>query len=187
MPGKHTLHMNHRNTTPDGRSGKRGKRDFSFLFSTQSKTSPVSSFPIEDHSGGTSSLYARRQNLPLALGSADSVCHRAHHYLHHTPPRPHTRPRTLTTPVHATTLHSHMFPTCTAPPHSHLHFGYKQPVPGVLLVFASAATKDRATLHIHSTHSINTRAHPTPTRLGQVYTRALVEPSSSPHQSAVVC
>ena len=92
-------------------------------------------------------------------------------------------PRTLTTPVHATTLHSHMFPTRTAPPHSHLYFGYKQPVLGALLGFASAATEDRATLHIHSTHSINTRAHPTPTP----YTRALVVTRSSPHQRAFVC
>ena len=30
----------------------------------------------------------------------------------------------------------------------------------------------RATLHIHSTHSINTSTNPTPTRLGQVYKRA---------------
>ena len=40
--------------------------------------------------------------------------------------------------------------------------------------------------HIHSTHFINTRKHPTPTRLGQVYKGALVVPPSSPHQRAFV-
>jgi len=64
-----------------------------------------------------------------------------------------------------------------APPHSHLYFGYKLPVRHVPPSLVSAAAKDRATLHIHSTHSINTRKHPTPTRLGQVYKRALVVPS----------
>ena len=54
-------------------------------------------------------------------------------------------------PVHATTLHSHLLPAHTPAPCSHLYFGYKQPVPGVLLGFASAAAKDRATLHIPHT------------------------------------
>jgi len=133
-------------------------------------TSPVSSFPVEDHLvgipildhngraaakptisaqqrriclsacwplpapcwrplGGTPSLIARWQNLSLARGSADFVCLRAHHYLHHGPPRSHTVPRTLTTPLHATTLHSHLFPTHTVAPHSHLYFGYKNACP----------------------------------------------------------
>jgi len=48
---------------------------------------------------------ARRQNLRLARGSADSFFLRAHRYLHHGPPILHTWPRTLTTPLHATTLH----------------------------------------------------------------------------------
>jgi len=41
--------------------------------------------------------------------------------------------------------------------------------------------------HIHTNHSINTRAHPTTPRLGKVYKRALVVPSSFPHQRAFVC
>jgi len=63
---------------------------------------------------------ARRRNLRLARGSADSVCLRAHRYLHYAPPRPHTRPCTLTTFLHTATLHSHLLPANAAPPHSHL-------------------------------------------------------------------
>ena len=37
----------------------------------------------------------RRRNLRLARGSAESVCLHAHRCLHHAPPKPHTRPRTL--------------------------------------------------------------------------------------------
>jgi len=110
---------------------------------------------------------ARWQNLRLARGSDDSICLRAHHYLYHGLARPHTRPRTHTTSFHTTTLHSHIIPAHTAPPHSHLYFGYKLPVQHVTLVFASVAAQDRDTLHIHSTHSIKTRTHPTPTRLGK--------------------
>jgi len=88
--------------------------------------------------------------------------------------RDNTRPRTLTTPLHATTPHSHLLPANTPVPHSHLYFAYKQPVPGALLVLVSAAAKDRATLHMQS-------------RLGKVYKRALGLPPSSPHQRAFVC
>jgi len=49
---------------------------------------------------------ARRRHLRLARGSADSVCLCIHHSLVHAPLRSHTRPRTLTTPLYATTLHS---------------------------------------------------------------------------------
>jgi len=119
---------------------------------------------------------ARRRNLQLARGSAESVCLCAHRSLHYVLPRPHHRPCTHTTPLHATTLHSHLLPAHISAPHSHLCFGYKQPVPGALLGLVSAAAEDRATLLIHSTHSINTRTHPTPTRLGNVYKRALVVP-----------
>ena len=120
-------------------------------------------------------------------GSADFVCLCAHRYLHHGLPRSHTWTRTLTTPLHATTLHSHVLSAHTPVPHSHLCFGYKQPIPGALLGFALAAAKDSATLHIHSTHSINTRTHPTPTHLGQVCKRDLVVPPSFPHQRVFVC
>jgi len=63
--------------------------------------------------------------LRLARGSADSVCLCARRYLYHAQTRPHTRPRTLTTPLHANILHSHLLPTHTAPPHNYLYFGYK--------------------------------------------------------------
>jgi len=56
---------------------------------------------------------ARCRHLRLARGSADSVCLRIHHSLVYAPLRPHTRPRTLTTPLHATTLH--FTPTCSPP------------------------------------------------------------------------
>ena len=130
---------------------------------------------------------ARRRHLRLVGVSADSVCLRAHHYLYHAPPRPQIRPHTHTTPLHASTLHSHLLPAHTAPPHSHLYFGYKLPVRHVPLGLVSVAAKDSVTLHIHSTHSINTHKHPTPTRLGIVYKRALVVPPSSPHQGVFVC
>jgi len=100
---------------------------------------------------------------------------------------PHTRPRTLTTPLHATTLHSHLLPAHTPAPHIHLSFGYKLPVTAPTPGLVPTVAKDRATLHIHSTHSINTHKHPTPTRLGKVYKGALVVPLSSPHQRAFVC
>jgi len=76
---------------------------------TLGPTSPVSSFPVEDHwvrLPPSIIMGVRRRNLRLARGSAKSVCLRAHHYLHHKPPRPHTRPRALTTPLYATTLHT---------------------------------------------------------------------------------
>jgi len=51
-------------------------------------------------------MVVRRRNPRLARGSAESVCLRAHRYLHHAPPSSHTRPRTLTTPLHVTALHT---------------------------------------------------------------------------------
>jgi len=90
-----------------------------------------------------------RRNLRFARGIADSFRLRAHRYLHQAPPRPHIQPHTLTTPLHATTLHSHLLQAHTPAPHSYFCFGYNQPVPGALLVLVSAAAKDRATPHIH--------------------------------------
>ena len=62
-------------------------------------------FPRPRPLGGDSPsiMGTQRRNLQLVRGSADSVCLRAHRYPHYSPPRPHTRPRTLTTPLHATT------------------------------------------------------------------------------------
>ena len=77
---------------------------------TLGPTIPESSFPVEDHwlkiiwLGLPPSIImgARWRTLRLARGSAESVCLRAHCYLHHA----HTRPRTLITPLNATTLHT---------------------------------------------------------------------------------
>jgi len=44
-------------------------------------------------------------------------------------PRSHTWPHTLTTPLHTTTLHSHLLPAHIPAPHSHLYFGYKTACP----------------------------------------------------------
>jgi len=77
----------------------------------------------------------------FVLNATCSIVHRE---------RPHTRPHTLTTPLHATTLHSHLLPANTPAPHSHLYFGYKLPLWHVPLGLASVAAKDRAPLHIHS-------------------------------------
>jgi len=130
---------------------------------------------------------ARRRHLRLAHGSADSVCLRHRRYLHHALPRPHTQPRTHTTHLHATILHSYLPLTHTPVPHSHLSFGYKLPVTAHTPGLVPTVAKDRATLHIHSNLSINTRKYPTPTRFGKVYKRALVVPPSSHHQRAFVC
>jgi len=85
----------------------------------------------------------------------------------------------------------HFTPTSSPPTPLHLIaisiFGYKRPVRHVPLCLASVAAKDRATIHINSTHSINTCKHPTPTRFGKVYKRALVVPPVSPYQRAFVC
>jgi len=126
-------------------------------------------FPRSRPLGGdfpASIMGARRRHLRLARDSANSVCLRAHRYLFHAPPSPHTRPRTLPTPLRATTLHSNLLPANTPAPHSHLYFGYKLPVWGVPLGLASVFAKDRATLHILS-------------RRGRVGTRALVVLPSS--------
>jgi len=112
-------------------------------------TPPLSSFPVEDHwlktiwLGLPPSIItgARRRNLRLARGSAESVRLRAHCYLHHALSRPHTRPRTLTTPLDATTLHTSLLRApCPHPcTHSHLYFGYKLPVLYVPLGLALVA------------------------------------------------
>ena len=92
-------------------------------------------------------------------------------------------PPASTTP----SLHSLLVPFHTPAPHSHLCFGYKQPVPGMPLGFVSAAAQDRATHHIRSNHSVNTCTYPIPTHLGKVHKRALIVPPSSPYQRVFVC
>ena len=60
---------------------------------------------------------ARRQNLRLARGSADSGCLRAHRYLHHAPPRPHpaSHPHNTLACNHSSLPPSSVLP----PPHTH--------------------------------------------------------------------
>ena len=118
-------------------------------------------------------MVVQRRNLRLVRGSADSACLRARRYLHHAPPRPHTRPRTLTTPLHATILHSHLLPAHTPAPHSHLYFGYKLTVTARTTGLAPNVAKDRAPPH--------------PLTPWQGIQKALVVPLSSPHQRAFVC
>ena len=119
----------------------------------------------------------------MAHSGAASICLDVRRCRHHVPTRPHSWPPNHITPFHTTTLTSHLPFVHTPAPHSYLCFGYRQPVPGMSLGLASAHAKDRATLHIHSNHSINTHKHPTSTSLGKVYKRAFVVPPSSPHSA----
>ena len=91
-------------------------------------------FPSSRQLGGDSLPRSAGAKLMIGArqrqcGSADFVCLRAHCYLHHGLPRSDHWPRTLTTPLHATTLHSHLLPTHILVPHSHLYFGYKTACP----------------------------------------------------------
>jgi len=125
----------------------------------------------------------------LARSSADSVCLCAHRYLHHALSRPHTRPRTHNIP-----LQPHFTPTSSRPTLFYLIaisvlaiIACPGRTPGLVV---PTIAKDSATLtdrDIHSTHSINSHTHLTPTRLGKVYTRDLVVTPSSPNQREFVC
>jgi len=91
-------------------------------------------FPSSRQLGGDSLPRSAGAKLMIGArqrqcGSADFVSLRAHCYLHHGLPRSDHWPRTLTTPLHATTLHSHLLPTHILVPHSHLYFGYKTACP----------------------------------------------------------
>jgi len=157
------------------------------LLTTGRATSPYAHVPPLLPSGPTSTVSSPRAPrqwgtpppdhrraavvLKLSHGGANSVCLLLRRYLNHAPTRPHTRPHTHTTPLHATTLHSHLPPDHTPAPLSHFYFGYKLPVWHVPLGLASVVFKDSATLHIHTNHSVKTRKHPTPTPLGKVYIR----------------
>jgi len=186
---------------------------------TLGSTSPVSSFPVEDHLVGTATLDglppsiikgARRRNLRFARGSAESVCLRADHYLHHVEDHwggtPSVRARRITYDWRAaaptlfvfvliatcTMARQHLTPSLpphsrpSPAPHSHLCFGYKQPVLGVSLGFAPTAAKDRVT-PTAAKDRVTPHIHSTPTRRGKVYKRALVVPQPSPHQRSFVC
>ena len=64
-------------------------------------------------------------------------------------PRSHTWSRTLTTPLHTTTLHSHLLPPTSLHLIAISILAIKLPVRHVPLGLASVAAKDRATLHTH--------------------------------------
>jgi len=155
-----------------------------------SEGNPPCPLPQATTIGGGIPLWAmgaQHRHLILARGSADSSCLLARRYLYHAPPRPHTRPHTHKSPLQVTTFRSHLLPAHTVPPHSHLYFAYKLPVWHVLMGLVSAAAKDRATIHIHSTLSVNARKHPTPPSLDKVYKRVLVVPPSTPRQRTFIC
>ena len=143
-------------------------------------TSPVSSFPVEDHLVGTPTLDhngrvtgraaakptigARQRRLclsscsPLPAPCSAKTSYPASH-LHNT------------TPLHATTPQSHL-PLYSHPPtptSSNTSFFRANIDPRFCIRFFVEG------------------AHPTPTRLGKVYKGALVVPLSSPHQRAFVC
>jgi len=138
---------------------------------------------------------------PLIPLLRPTVCLRARPCLHHASTRPYTRPPTHTTPLHVTTLHSHLPSAHTTLfiaisvlyshlPHNHAfqhiivckHIG-----PRLCVRFFMKGAHTMSLLHTHTNHSINTRKHPTPTPLGQVYKRALVVTSSTTLQRAFVC
>ena len=130
---------------------------------------------------------ARRRNLRLARGGADSGCLRAHCYLHHAPPRPH-----LASHPHNTLAYNHSSlppPSVLPLPRTHTfqHIIFCKYIgPRLCVRFFVKGARSMGLLHIHTTHCINTRKPPTPTRLGKVYKGALVVPLSSPHQRAFV-
>ena len=147
-----------------------------------------------------------RQTLQRQLGgvklcSAHSVCLRARPYLHHALTRLYARPPTHITPLHVTTLHSHLpsahntlFIVFSVLYSSLLHTHTSQHIvfckhigPRLCVRFFVKGAHSMGLIHIHTKHSINTRKYPTPTPLGKVFKRALVVPSSTPHQRAFVC
>jgi len=107
------------------------------------------------------------------------------HYLHHGPPRPHTRPRTHKTPLHATTLHSNL-PLYSHHLHTHTfqHIIFCKYIGSRFCVrFFVKGAHSMVLFHIHITYSIDTRKHPTPTRLRNSLGCIPV----SPHQRTFVC
>jgi len=147
-------------------------------------TSSVSSFPVEDHLVGTPTLdhigrvtgrtaakptiSARQRRLclysclPLPAPCSDKTSYPASH--------PHN-----TTPLHATTPHSHL-PLYSHPP---------KPTPSNTSFFcANIDPRFCVRFFEKGAHSMSP---PTPTRLGKVYKGTLVVPLSSPHQRAFVC
>jgi len=131
---------------------------------------------------------ARRRNLRLARGSADSGCLCAHRCLHHAPPRPHPASHPHNT---LACNHSSLPPPSVLPPthaHTFQHIIFCKYIgPRLCVRFFVKGARSMGLSHIHTIHSIYTRKHPNPTRLGKVYKGALVVPLSSPHQRAFVC
>ena len=75
-----------------------------------------------------------------------------------------------TTPLHATTLHSHL-PLYLHPPHTHTfqHIIFcKYTAPRLCVGLFVKGAQSMGLLDVHTTHAINTRKHPTHIRLGKV-------------------
>jgi len=79
---------------------------------------------------------------------------------HHGLTRSHTWSRTLKTPLHATTRHSHLLPSHTPAPHSHLCFGYKLTVIAsttYLAVIKRPRTRSTTSHQVSNTHKRGAR------------------------------
>ena len=89
---------------------------------------------------------------------------------------------------HNTLAHNHTSfppPSVLHPPYTHTFqriIFCKYIGPRLCVRFFVNGARSMGLFHIYTVHSINTRKHPTPTRLGRVYKRVLVVPPVSPHQ-----
>jgi len=131
---------------------------------------------------------ARRRNLRLARGSADSGCLRTHLCLYHALPRPHPASH----PHNTLACNYSSLPPLSVlpPPHTHTfqHIIFCKYIgPRLCVRFFVKGARSMGLLHIHTTHFINTRKHPTPKRLDKVYKGVLVVPLFSPQQRLFVC
>ena len=113
---------------------------------------------------------ARRRNLRLARGSADSGCLLTHLCLYHALPRPHPASH----PHNTLACNYSSLPPLSVlpPPHTHTfqHIIFCKYIgPRLCVRFFVKGARSMGLLHIHTTHFINTRKHPTPKRLDKVY------------------
>ena len=87
--------------------------------------------------------------------------------------------------------HSSLTPSSVLPPphtHTFQHIIFCKYIgPRLCVRFFVKGARSMGLLHIHTTHFINTRKHPTPKRLDKVYKGVLVVPLFSPQQRLFVC